>query len=375
MIFAIFLFASAITAASTQQCNIQGECIGNIVGATSADSVIDCLKVCSEDVPNCTWFTFNLDIGYCGLQATCDYIDSQSCPTCISGESACSPNDFLSCELPGMCLGTILHQDAAENQQDCQDMCATYDGCNFYTYDATNAFCQLFATCPDQSEDFCQGCISGQPGCELGNGTEGEDFLLVVGGFNYSTHVDIVEVISLDPLRNPVPDCMKNLQPFPFPFVDAAGDTMDGKKGLNLFGKKLISFSADDMPMICGGYSVNMLGMGPAFNDKCWKYNPTNDSWTAVGTMSIGRAYMASSKHPSLGLVMAGGGSCNGCPIDSVEATKDGVNFVQLAPLDFPLLSWCMATLPSGELVSRYLLYIYHKIEAPHLFGTDWFWW
>ena len=33
-------------------------------------------------------------------------------------------------------------------------------------------------------------------------------------------------------------DCMKNLQPFPFPFVDAAGDTMDGKKeGLNFVHK------------------------------------------------------------------------------------------------------------------------------------------
>ena len=62
-----------------------------------------------------------------------------------------------------------------------------------------------------------------------------------MGGFNYSTHVDIVEVISLDPLQNPVPDCMKNLQPFPFPFVDAAGDTMDGKKeGLNLFRERCI---------------------------------------------------------------------------------------------------------------------------------------
>ncbi len=114
--------------------------------------------------------------------------------------------------------------------------------------------------------------------------------------------------------------------------------------------------------MICGGYSVNIPGIGPAFNDKCWKYSPANDSWTVLGTMSGGRAYMASAKHPSLGLVMAGGGSCNGCPLDSVEATRDGVNFVQLAPLDFPLMSWCMAALPSGELVPSYESNIYHKI-------------
>ena len=50
-----------------------------------------------------------------------------------------------------------------------QNLCATYDGCNFYTYDGANTHCMLFEDCSEQSGEFCQSCVSGQPGCDVGN--------------------------------------------------------------------------------------------------------------------------------------------------------------------------------------------------------------
>ena len=88
--------------AASQQCNIPGECVGNIFGATYENSVTDCLSSC-QGASECEWFTFNSDGGYCGLQTTCDTIDADSCSSCISGavfERTCvlSPVAELFCQ-------------------------------------------------------------------------------------------------------------------------------------------------------------------------------------------------------------------------------------------------------------------------------------
>lgn len=327
--FSILLLASAIAAVSSQECNIQGECIGNIVGATSEISVIDCLETCSEDAVDCAWFTFNLESGYCGLQITCDFIDAQSCPTCISGESTCSPNDFLSCELPGMCLGTILHQDVAENQQDCQDLCATYDGCNFYTFDGADSFCQLFATCPDQSEDFCEGCISGQPGCEIGTGTEepppspppsGGSYMMVIGGYGSSERA--MEVVSLDP-ENPLPGCLTNLSDLPFEMRGGAGAALP-----------------DGTPLACSSY-----------NSTCFKCRAEDDSWFSTGDMLNEREHSGFAYNSAMGLVMAGGQG-PGEAGKTVESTIDGSTFQTLAPMLITNYYHCLVSIDDNTLLS-----------------------
>ena len=334
--FALILWSSTIPAVRTQQCNIQGECIGNIVGVTAENSVIDCLRVCSEEVPDCTWFTFNLASEYCGLQATCDFIDAQSCPTCISGESACSPNDFLSCELPGMCLGTILHQDVAESQQDCQDLCSTYDGCNFYTYNGADSFCQLFATCPDQSEDFCEGCVSGQPGCEIGNTTtsttttsitttttstvDATSFMMVIGGRGSSDRA--VEVVSLDP-ENPLPECLTSLADLPF--------KLDGGSGAAL---------SDGTPLACSSH-----------NSTCFKYKAEDDSWYATGDMIDERENAGYTFNNAMGLVMAGGQGPGNAGMN-VESTNDGSKFQPLTPLPNTNYYHCLVSIDDSTLVS-----------------------
>ena len=80
--------------AASQQCNIPGECVGNLLGATYENSVTDCLSSC-QGASGCEWFTFNSDGGYCGLQTTCESIDPDSCSTCISGEE--NLHAFLGC--------------------------------------------------------------------------------------------------------------------------------------------------------------------------------------------------------------------------------------------------------------------------------------
>ena len=78
------LAAVLLSPAASQQCNVRGECIGNLFGVTYENSVTDCLSSCQGE-PECEWFTFNNDGGYCGLQTTCESIDADSCSSCISG--------------------------------------------------------------------------------------------------------------------------------------------------------------------------------------------------------------------------------------------------------------------------------------------------
>ncbi len=54
---------------------------------------------------------------------------------------------------------------------------------------------------------------------------------MVVGGYNQNT-LNIVELISLDPVNHPVPDCLKQLGNFPVGMHSAGGAALkDGKFG------------------------------------------------------------------------------------------------------------------------------------------------
>ena len=54
---------------------------------------------------------------------------------------------------------------------------------------------------------------------------------MVIGGDypRYPSEVgDDVELVSLDPINYPVPDCLQNLNPLPVPIFYAGGATGDG---------------------------------------------------------------------------------------------------------------------------------------------------
>ena len=61
----------------------------------------------------------------------------------------------------------------------------------------------------------------------LGHVSSSGEFLIVIGGYQNASYLDDVELVSLNPTLNPVPDCLSNLNSLPFPLAGAAG-TADG---------------------------------------------------------------------------------------------------------------------------------------------------
>jgi len=212
---------------------------------------------------------------------TCTEINDDTCNTCTSGEVGCP----LLCGATGLCQGIVIHFEDASSTYNCQETCTSFSGCNFYSYDPATKECFLFETCPTVDDTSCQGCISGTPGCEV----EEEEgiFVIVVGGSNFDDgYLYDVELVSLDPITSPVPDCLTQLNPFPIPSYGSAG--------------------ANDYlgtPYFCGGYT----GSGN-YNDICHKYVAASDEWVESGNMTEPRAYSGYGSSESWGLVMVGGG-------------------------------------------------------------------
>ena len=43
----------------------------------------------------------------------------------------------------------------------------------------------------------------------------GECMIMVIGGFSNGSYLDDVELVSIDPISHPVPDCLSQLNPLP----------------------------------------------------------------------------------------------------------------------------------------------------------------
>ena len=57
-----------------------------LLGFLSSEDEYACLEACKA-LPYCAWFTFDPDQEhFCALLETCDELDLQQCPSCISGE-------------------------------------------------------------------------------------------------------------------------------------------------------------------------------------------------------------------------------------------------------------------------------------------------
>ena len=136
----------------------------------------------------------------------------------------------------------------------------------------------------------------------------------MVGGYNGDNLAE-VEVVSLDPINNPVPPCLNNLKELPVALDAMAGATDE-----------------DGNPFICGGRSYPST----EYYDQCYKYDPQADSWEQHGTMPYKGAFMADIVVPGLGMVMVGAGNSYSNAGDEVISTTDGVSFEELAPLPEP---------------------------------------
>ena len=57
------------------------------------------------------------------------------------------------------------------------------------------------------------------------------DWVMAVGGFGSGVgRLDTVELISLDPVSNPVPECLRSLAAFPEAVLSPAGATLEGNR-------------------------------------------------------------------------------------------------------------------------------------------------
>ena len=71
---------------------------------------------------------------------------------------------------------------------------------------------------------------------ECANDEEGH-FLMVIGGYDGRNAIDDVELVSLDPTLQPLPDCMTKLNPFPVAIDGVAG-------ALDSSGKIIVTVNA-----------------------------------------------------------------------------------------------------------------------------------
>ena len=79
------LLAILVSQTQAQQCNVNGQCIGEFIGGLYSEDSYDCLAAC-KNTSGCLWFTANEKESVCGLFSSCDEIDQVGCPLCISGE-------------------------------------------------------------------------------------------------------------------------------------------------------------------------------------------------------------------------------------------------------------------------------------------------
>ena len=232
----------------------------------------------------------------------------------------------------------------------------------WYTYNSENTICLGFSECQEISEELCAPCVSGQPACIVEEdlppyppptpSPDTEKFVMVIGGGRIPDGwTSDVELVSLD--DNPVPDCLTNLNPFPYGAIN------------NGAGAAITTALESGTPLICGG----CIGSATSCNHskKCYKYDPMADTWFESGTMSEPKDYPASDYTDSFGLAMAHEG-------DPLEVTRDGVTFEILPNSDYPneavsnFDSGCMVILDDESLFlaggGRYgstFAYVYNK--------------
>ena len=74
---------------SSFQCDLQGQCVGSLVGIETGVGVSrDCAALCRDAGPGCRWWSFDAKTEICGLYSDCEEINS-SCGTCTTGEADC----------------------------------------------------------------------------------------------------------------------------------------------------------------------------------------------------------------------------------------------------------------------------------------------
>ena len=113
--------------------------------------------------------------------------------------------------------------------------------------------------------------------------------------------------------------------------------------------------SPDGVPIVCGGSEDNVGVPGnecARTHDECYRYLASSNTWEQSGTMSTPRRWMAHTYSENAGLTLFGGENEDCDKLDSVENTKDGLNFTGDGYLPRPgLVAFCAATISDDEIV------------------------
>ncbi len=99
---------------------------------------------------------------------------------------------------------------------------------------------------------------------------------MVVGGYGMG-RVNTTELVSLDPLKHPVPECLKILEPYPYEVSSANGGMLGGTDGSMSPLTCLSYYLFKDIIIVCGGRTSGVAGS--AYPRDCHKYDPLKNKW------------------------------------------------------------------------------------------------
>ncbi len=104
------------------------------------------------------------------------------------------------------------------------------------------------------------------------------------------------------------------------------------------------------VPVVCGGY---FRLSRKVYSNKCHIYSSATGKWSeSPGRLSERKAYLASSMHPDLGMVITGGYLGGKRTISTVESTTDGVHFSKELPaLPVTMNSHCQLTVDANTIM------------------------
>jgi hypothetical protein len=150
-----------------------------------------------------------------------------------------------------------------------------------------------------------------------------EPFIMVIGGWDGSSRLHDVEIISIDP-KQPVPQCLQQPSSYPLDIAFAAGGELQG------------------VPTVCGGYDPY------TDTEACYQYDYNQNSWEKSGSMAEAQFLMGFASDSSWGLVLTGGAASGYS--DLVESTSDGKVFRQLQDMPEGVWKHCLAIIDADTL-------------------------
>ena len=99
-----------------QDCNVSGDCEGNILDLTFTNSLDECVLF-GLQLPGCNYVSWNQVLEDCIAYTDCTELDTTETET-VSSSMECPV-----CHLPGLCLGNLVDQVRVDTEEQCVQIC------------------------------------------------------------------------------------------------------------------------------------------------------------------------------------------------------------------------------------------------------------